>query len=235
MGSSGPPLLQQVDIVELGGFASPGLPYLVVHLSHPLDHLVWPLPLGQEFAFRGWYQDQDQVPGPKYAQLGSPVVDPCLGLLGLSEMVPDDGPDLRHVAPHLLYMVHHGAIWGGLPPTPLWRGRGVPLVSHRTIKKKHVEAWGILRTAKRKRGRSWSQFLPSVSMAFLSICLSVLMNCSTSLTVWGWYTEVRCCFTWRRLRSSFNTRDMKQDPLSVSNSLAIPTRMNRSMSSLATA
>jgi hypothetical protein len=28
---------------------------------------------------------------------------------------------------------------------------------------------------------------------------------------------------------------MKQDPLSVSNSLAIPTRMNRSMSSLATA
>ena len=49
--SSSPPLLQQVDVIELGGFASPGLLYSVVHLPHPVDHLVGPLPLGKELAF----------------------------------------------------------------------------------------------------------------------------------------------------------------------------------------
>ena len=44
----------------------------------------------------------------------------------------------------------------------------------------HSEAWGSLRTAKCSWGRIWSQFFPSVSMAFLSICLKVLLNLSTS-------------------------------------------------------
>ena len=88
----------------------PGYP--VVPLPYPVDHLVGSLPLGQEFAFRSWCEDQDQVPRPKYAQLGSPVVDPCLGLLGLSEVVPDDGPDRCHAVPHLLHVVHHGVMRG---------------------------------------------------------------------------------------------------------------------------
>ena len=48
-----------------------------------------------------------------------------------------------------------------------------------------MEAWGTLRTAKRTWGRSWSQFFPSVSMAFFSICFSVLLNLSTSPSIWG--------------------------------------------------
>ena len=103
-------------------FASPGLPYPVVHLPHPVDDPVRPLLLGQEFALRRWYEHHDQVSGPKYAQLGTPVVDPGLGLLRLSEVVPDDGPDLGHAVPHLLHVVHHGAM-GGWPTLPRLLGK----------------------------------------------------------------------------------------------------------------
>ena len=72
-------------------------------------------------------------------------------------------------------------------------------------------------------------------MTFFSICFSVLLKRSTNPSVCGWYTEVRSWETWRRLSSCFMTRDMKQDPWSVNTSRAIPTRLNSSISSLATA
>ena len=52
--------------------------------------------------------------------MGAPVVDPGLGLLGLLEVVSDDGPDLCHAVPHLPHLinvVHHGAM-GGWPALP---------------------------------------------------------------------------------------------------------------------
>ena len=138
-GGTGPPLFQ---------VALPRLPHPEVHLSHSVDHLVWPLPLSQELAFSSRYQDLDQLPGPKDAMLGPPVVDPYLGL---SEVVPDNGPDLGHETSHLLYMVHHGAMWGR-PTLPSLLGEveespwSPPI--HSSKGEHPVEAWGTSRIAK---------------------------------------------------------------------------------------
>ena len=64
---------------------------------------------------------------------------------------------------------------------------------------KPMEAWGTLWTANRTWGRSWSQFFQSVSMAFFSICFSILLNRSINPSVWGWYTDVQSGLTWRSL------------------------------------
>ena len=109
-----PPLLQNVDVVQLCRLPPPWLADPVVHLPHAFHHLVGSLPLGQEPALRRGDQDQDQVPWLKGPQLGSTVVDPRLGLLGSLEVPPDDGPHPGHAVTYLLHVIHGGAVGGRL-------------------------------------------------------------------------------------------------------------------------
>ena len=44
------------------------------------------------------------------AQLGSPIVDPGLGLLGPPEVVPNNGPHLSHAVLYVLHVVQRGAM-----------------------------------------------------------------------------------------------------------------------------
>ena len=108
---SPPPLFQEVDVVQLGGFVSPGLADPVVHLPHPVDHLVWPLPCRQELALGRGDEYQYQVSRQKGSVVGLPCCRPCCRL-GLSEVAPDDRPcALCHAVPHLLHVVQHGPVW----------------------------------------------------------------------------------------------------------------------------
>ncbi len=72
-------------------------------------------------------------------------------------------------------------------------------------------------------------------MTFLSICLRVLLNLSTSPSVSGWNMEVLSCFTFSYRQVSFITVDMKHEPWSVRISSAIPTKLKSCTSSFATA
>ena len=101
-------------MVQLGRLPPPGLTNPVIDLTHTFYHLVGPLLLSEEFTLRRGHQDQDQVAGLKGPQLGSPVVNPRLGLLGLPEVFPDDRPHPGHVVPPLFYVVQGGAMWGRL-------------------------------------------------------------------------------------------------------------------------
>ena len=94
---------------------------------------------------------------------------------------------------------------------------------------------GYFANGEQQVGQELVPVLPIDVHDLRSICFKVLLNRSTSPLVWGWYTNVWSCLTCRRLSNPFNTRDMKHEPWSVSISLAIPTRLNRSISSLATA
>ena len=101
-----------------------------------------------------------------------------------------------------------------------------------------VELWGTSLMVNSTYGSSWSQsrsrrpYITPRPMALLSASIKCWSRCSERPL---WKTEVQIWPTRSSLHIFFRTCDIKHVPWSVSISLAMPTRLNRSNSSLATA